>query len=87
MASMALPQPGEVYNVADDDPSSRETVMDYVHTHFQIGQAAGPEGTKVLQASRSVCVTLFVLTCCKQIHLRSTLLPAMAQRNCTAVPC
>lgn len=37
MASMAVPQAGEVYNVADDDPSSREVVLEHVRTHFRPG--------------------------------------------------
>jgi hypothetical protein len=38
MASMAVPQAGEIYNVADDDPSSREVVLKYVRTHFRPGE-------------------------------------------------
>ena len=30
MASMHAPQPGAIYNVADDDPASREEVLDFV---------------------------------------------------------
>lgn len=36
IASMVSPKPGEIYNVADDDPSSRETVMDYACNHFKL---------------------------------------------------
>ena len=52
MASMALPQPGEVYNVADDDPTNRETVLDYVRSHFQLAQATETAEARVLQPSR-----------------------------------
>lgn len=30
MVSMANPQHGEIYNVADDDPTNREAVIRYV---------------------------------------------------------
>ena len=36
MASMAFPQPGEIYNIADDDSSSRETVIDYACSQFEL---------------------------------------------------
>ncbi len=51
---MALPQPGQVYNVADDDPASREAVLDYVHSHFRLEAAAEPEEANLLQAGRCV---------------------------------
>ena len=38
---MGRPQAGEAYNVADDDPSSREVVLEHVRTHFRAGEGSG----------------------------------------------
>lgn len=38
MASMSDPMHGEIYNIADDDPSNRETVIQYVRDEL-IGES------------------------------------------------
>lgn len=38
MASMASPYPGQVYNIADDDPASRESVLDFVQAELHVNK-------------------------------------------------
>ena len=47
MASMAAPEPGSVYNVADDDPASRETVLEYVRARFREPMASSQVAPEV----------------------------------------
>ena len=51
MASIASPQPGSIYNVADNDPASRESVLDYVHTLRKPNEPAAPSKDKVGNSS------------------------------------
>ena len=51
IASMESPNPGATYNIADDDPASREEVLDYVRSILLVGSPAGSVGEGMPPAS------------------------------------
>jgi len=56
---MEMPQSGEAYNVADDDPSSREVVLEHVRTHFRLGEGtSGDALTSPAPPSAERCALL-----------------------------
>ena len=60
MASMHAPQPGAIYNVADDDPASREEVLDFVRRQILNSQES-QSGQESTPAKNSRCELLLLL--------------------------